>query len=354
MRPAADPAGLGGGRAAGRRPVVQVGVSARRLAPAGPRGRRRCAGWRWPRCWPTCVIVVTGGAVRLTGSGLGCPTWPSLHGRLAHPDQAYALHGIIEFTNRQLTFWSALVVLATLVGRGARHGARSGWRCCWRAGIPAQAVLGGITVLTQLNPWMVAAHFLLSMAIIAVTFAALVAAADRCRRPAGRPAAAADATAGRGLADAWRSPRRCWRSAPWSPAAARMPATAGSGTPPDRAQPGLGDPAARRPGDAADRPHRRLRTAGPGGRRGAARRAGARWLLGIELAQGVIGFVQYFTARSGAAGRRAHARRLPGLAGRAGRAGPARPAGPTVSPALAGAVNCRRMAVSVRLVAARR
>jgi len=115
------------------------------------------------------LIVVTGGAVRLTGSGLGCPTWPSCTDSSLTPTHAYAIHGIIEFTNRQLTFLVSLVVLATLVA--AVLGRRQiGLAVLLAASIPAQAVLGGITVLTKLNPWFVAAHFLLSMAIIAVAF----------------------------------------------------------------------------------------------------------------------------------------------------------------------------------------
>ena len=115
------------------------------------------------------LIVVTGGAVRLTGSGLGCPTWPSCTDRSLTPTRAYAVHGLIEFTNRQLTFLVSLVVLATLAAAVlARRQVRLA--VLLAAGIPAQAVLGGITVLTKLNPWFVAAHFLLSMAIIAVSF----------------------------------------------------------------------------------------------------------------------------------------------------------------------------------------
>ena len=115
------------------------------------------------------LIVVTGGAVRLTGSGLGCPTWPSCTDSSLTPTHAYAIHGIIEFTNRQLTFLVSLVVLATLAA--AVLGRRQiRLAVLLAASIPAQAVLGGITVLTKLNPWFVAAHFLLSIAIIAVAF----------------------------------------------------------------------------------------------------------------------------------------------------------------------------------------
>jgi cytochrome c oxidase assembly protein subunit 15 len=112
------------------------------------------------------VIVVTGGAVRLTNSGLGCPTWPSCTDASLIPTKAYSFHGIIEFTNRQLTFVvGVLAVLTVVVAWRQRRQFRLS--AVGFASIPAQAVLGGIVVLTHLNPWLVAAHFLLSMAIIA-------------------------------------------------------------------------------------------------------------------------------------------------------------------------------------------
>jgi cytochrome c oxidase assembly protein subunit 15 len=114
-------------------------------------------------------IVVTGGAVRLTDSGLGCPTWPSCTDNSLTPTKQYAGHGIIEFTNRQLTFVLVALAVATWVVAMVRRRER-GLATVAALGIPAQAVLGGLTVLTHLNPWLVALHFLLSMAIIAVTF----------------------------------------------------------------------------------------------------------------------------------------------------------------------------------------
>lgn len=115
------------------------------------------------------VIVVTGGAVRLTDSGLGCPTWPSCTDASLTPTRQYAIHGIIEFTNRQLTFVLVVIALATwLVAMALRR--ERAVATLAALGIPAQAVLGGLTVLTHLNPWLVALHFLLSMAVIAVTF----------------------------------------------------------------------------------------------------------------------------------------------------------------------------------------
>ncbi|HET8662239.1 MAG TPA: COX15/CtaA family protein [Micromonosporaceae bacterium] len=119
-------------------------------------------------------IVVTGGAVRLTGSGLGCPTWPRC------TDESYVVtpemggHGLIEFGNRLLTGVVGLLavacVVAALLARPRRR-PLVGLSLLVFAGIPAQAALGGVTVLTGLNPWVVAAHFLLSMAVVAAAYA---------------------------------------------------------------------------------------------------------------------------------------------------------------------------------------
>ena len=115
------------------------------------------------------LIVVTGGAVRLTGSGLGCPTWPRCTAASFVPTEKLGINGVIEFTNRTLTFVLTVVAIATLVvvWRSARHDLRR-LALLSVLGIPAQAALGGITVLTDLNPWIVAGHFLLSSALIAV------------------------------------------------------------------------------------------------------------------------------------------------------------------------------------------
>ncbi|MEO8889210.1 MAG: COX15/CtaA family protein [Jatrophihabitantaceae bacterium] len=115
------------------------------------------------------VIVVTGGVVRLTNSGLGCPTWPQCTDASLTPTKKYAIHGIIEFTNRQLTFVLVIIAVATWLVAMARVEQRR-LATIAALSIPAQAVLGGLTVRTHLNPWLVGAHFLLSMAITFVTF----------------------------------------------------------------------------------------------------------------------------------------------------------------------------------------
>jgi cytochrome c oxidase assembly protein subunit 15 len=114
-------------------------------------------------------IVVTGGAVRLTASGLGCPTWPRCTDTTLTPTAESASHGLIEFGNRLLTFVLTAVVVATVVAVVRRRPRRRSLVLLAVAvllGIPAQAVLGGITVLTGLNPWTVMGHFLLSMVLI--------------------------------------------------------------------------------------------------------------------------------------------------------------------------------------------
>jgi len=121
------------------------------------------------------ALVVTGGAVRLTGSGLGCPTWPECTpgSYTPVPKQAEGqLHAWIEFGNRLLTFLLLLValialVIAVRVSKGLEN--KSSIRSLALGqvlGIFGQGILGGITVLTDLNPIPVAAHLLLSMLLI--------------------------------------------------------------------------------------------------------------------------------------------------------------------------------------------
>jgi cytochrome c oxidase assembly protein subunit 15 len=119
----------------------------------------------------TVVIIVTGGAVRLTGSGLGCDTWPKCtdDSLFATPEQG--LHGAIEFGNRMLTYvLSAAVGWAIIAVRSVkprRHGlSRLAWAQFWI--VMGNAVIGGVTVWAGLNPWSVAGHFLLANALLTV------------------------------------------------------------------------------------------------------------------------------------------------------------------------------------------
>lgn len=115
------------------------------------------------------LIVITGGVVRLTGSGLGCPTWPRCTEDSFTPHEAMDLHSAIEFGNRLVTFLIGAVAVAMLVAAW-RTGRRSLTRLALvlALGVPAQAIIGGITVLTGLDPWIVAFHLLVSMAMICV------------------------------------------------------------------------------------------------------------------------------------------------------------------------------------------
>ncbi len=123
-------------------------------------------------------IVVTGGLVRLTGSGLGCPTWPECTPGSYTPvvESSAGIHPYIEFGNRLLTFVVGAAIIATILALRAwaphrRHLQRYAWVIL--AGVAVQAVVGGITVLTGLHPATVAFHFLNSMVLIALS-AALV------------------------------------------------------------------------------------------------------------------------------------------------------------------------------------
>lgn len=135
-------------------------------------GSHRIRLYAWLSLASQILIVVTGGAVRLTGSGLGCPTWPECEpGSLVNvPEQG--IHGVIEFGNRLLTFLLLFISLGTFITvMRLKKGHRKGlfWTSLGLGlGIVAQAVLGGITVLTGLNSWIVGAHFLVSMGLIAI------------------------------------------------------------------------------------------------------------------------------------------------------------------------------------------
>jgi heme a synthase len=116
-------------------------------------------------------LVLTGGAVRITGSGLGCPTWPECTpgSYTPVPHQAEGqLHAWIEFGNRLLTF--ALVAVALAVVINVLYRGRRDLRSLALGqvlGIFGQGILGGITVLTDLHPLPVAGHLLLSIILIA-------------------------------------------------------------------------------------------------------------------------------------------------------------------------------------------
>jgi cytochrome c oxidase assembly protein subunit 15 len=131
-------------------------------------------------------LILTGGAVRLTGSGLGCPTWPECTpgSYTPVPNQAEgALHAWIEFGNRLLTF--GLVAISLIVLAHVLITKRRDLRLLAAGqllGILGQGVLGGITVLTDLHPLPVASHLLLSIILVA----AAVSLYDRREAPVER------------------------------------------------------------------------------------------------------------------------------------------------------------------------
>lgn len=121
--------------------------------------------YSWLSLVSEILIVVTGGAVRLTGSGLGCPTWPLCTDDSLVNVPEMGIHGIIEFANRTLTGVLAIIALITIVAAWRQTQNRR------RYLVPAvgllllilaQAIIGGITVLTGLNPWVVGVHFVVS------------------------------------------------------------------------------------------------------------------------------------------------------------------------------------------------
>lgn len=244
----------------------------------------------WACLVTNIVIVLTGGAVRLTASGLGCPTWPECTDGAFVAHSSLGIHGAIEFGNRLLTFVLTAVVVATfVVAWWVRRADRTvRWLTVAVAlTIPLQAVVGGITVLTKLNPWIVSLHFLVSMAIVALCTVLV-------RRVA------------------WPSLRvgervRSVRLAGWLPAFSAALVLA-AGTVVTGSGPHAGDAGAARNGlspAGASQLHADLVflllgltvgavLVGRAAARPALRRA-ATVLVGVELVQAVIGFVQYFT-----------------------------------------------------------
>jgi cytochrome c oxidase assembly protein subunit 15 len=133
------------------------------------------------------VIVLTGAAVRLTGSGLGCPDWPKCYGGAIAPLET---HAVIEYGNRILSGLVGLTAVAAFAGAWLRRPFRRD--LLWLSallplGVVAQAVLGGFTVRQHLAPGFVMAHFVLAMAIL-VAAVALAWRADREPGRAGPPA----------------------------------------------------------------------------------------------------------------------------------------------------------------------
>lgn len=112
-------------------------------------------------------IIVTGAAVRLTGSGLGCSDWPRCEQDRFHADLEY--HALVEFANRLVTGLVSAAVIAAVLGslfRTPRRRDLTWWSLGLVAGVLGQIVLGGLVVLFHLTPWLVIGHFLLSVVLI--------------------------------------------------------------------------------------------------------------------------------------------------------------------------------------------
>lgn len=248
--------------------------------------------WSWASLVANIGIIVTGAVVRLTGSGLGCDTWPQCSDGSYVPHGAISHHKLIEFGNRTLTFVLIAIAVAcwlsarrVAAGSSDREGLIRKLTLVIALGIPFQGVIGGITVLTRLNPFVVALHLLLSLAlvvlIVRLLFAVYAVAPDEVSRV--DRALSVLVFAGMALA--------CWLGT----------VVTGSG-------PHAGDGGAARTGftiETVARLHsvsvwltvaatvllavRAVRGGHPTVRR---------WvlvLLGIEVMQGGIGYVQYFT-----------------------------------------------------------
>jgi heme a synthase len=166
---------------------------------ASARDQRRLRRFALAALVTNVAIVFTGGVVRVTGSGLGCPDWPRCDGANLTPTlgaEGQGWHELIEFGNRLLTFVVLAAAVAVFVQvRRTRPHPPLVEAMAWALplGVLAQALLGGITVLTGLSPYTVAAHFLLSMALIA----AAVVLYERVKEPSTpRGTARGDASGG--------------------------------------------------------------------------------------------------------------------------------------------------------------
>jgi cytochrome c oxidase assembly protein subunit 15 len=148
---------------------------------------RRSLIWSTTVAWVfSIVIVFTGGVVRVTGSGLGCPTWPACDASSLAPTPELGINGLIEFANRVFTgiiivavAW--VIVSARLQKPRSRSLTRLAWSQFWL--VVLNAIAGGISVLTGLNPWVVALHFIMAMALLTTTTLTWHRARSQFRRP---------------------------------------------------------------------------------------------------------------------------------------------------------------------------
>jgi cytochrome c oxidase assembly protein subunit 15 len=115
------------------------------------------------------LIVLSGAAVRLTGSGLGCPDWPTcFHNRVTG---SWSIHPLIEYTNRVITVVLVCVTIVTFLAALARSPRRRDlvvFSGLLVLGVVADAVLGAVVVYSKLNPWLVSLHLLLSLSMVVI------------------------------------------------------------------------------------------------------------------------------------------------------------------------------------------
>jgi cytochrome c oxidase assembly protein subunit 15 len=138
---------------------------------------RRIRLFAWLSFIAEVLIIATGGAVRLTGSGLGCPTWPTCTPDSLVATQEMGIHGIIEFGNRTLTGLVGILALVVVVLVWRLRAQRRDlfvFAAIVLGGVVAQALVGGVTVLTGLNPFIVGFHYIASLVLVCVSAAFLV------------------------------------------------------------------------------------------------------------------------------------------------------------------------------------
>ena len=131
----------------------------------------------WMSFLAETLIIGTGGAVRLTGSGLGCPTWPTCTADSLVATPEMGIHGVIEFGNRTLTGLVGILALAVVILVWRMRRTRRDLfvlALIVLGGVVAQAIVGGITVLTGLNPFIVGFHYVVSLILVCVCAAFLV------------------------------------------------------------------------------------------------------------------------------------------------------------------------------------
>ncbi len=138
---------------------------------------RRVKLFAWLSFITELVIILTGGAVRLTGSGLGCPTWPLCTPESLVPTAEMGIHGVIEFSNRMMSGVVgivAVIMLILVLRLRSKRRELFTLSLILLLGVVAQAIVGGVSVLTGLNPFIVGFHYTVSLVMCAIAAALIV------------------------------------------------------------------------------------------------------------------------------------------------------------------------------------